>query len=43
MTANHVTGGLIPDDWFHITELGDRAFELFVFLVTGLQVFSWVI
>ena len=43
MTANHTAGGLIPDDWFHIAELLNGAFQLFIFRITGLEVFAGVV
>ena len=43
MTANHTAGGLIPDDGFDIAELFNRAFQLFIFRITGFEVFAGVI
>ena len=43
MTANHTAGGLIPDDRFHIAELLNGAFQLFIFRITRLEVFSGIV
>ena len=42
MPADNVAGSFVPDDRLHISELRQRALQLFILRVTGLQVFSWI-
>ena len=43
MTANHPSGGFVPDNRLDITELFNGAFQLFVFGIARFQILSRVI
>ena len=43
MAANDMLRGLVPDEKIHIAELLDRAFQLFILRVSGIEILSGVI
>ena len=43
VTTDHPTGGFIPYNRLDMTELLNGAFQLFIFRITPLEIFSWVV